>query len=106
MSRPSLPAFHEAARQAADVMARPEVATHWEDESALTLFTVAALAGHLLRGMTVVEQYLVGPEPDGAPVSAPAYFHALDVSPDITAPANEAIRARGADSAAGGPAVA
>src|SRR5579872_4496178 len=104
MLRPSVPAFLEAAGQAAAVLSRPEVATHWEDDSALALFTVAALAGHLLRGMTVVEQYLVGPEPEGEPMSAAAYFHVLGVSPDVTAPANEAIRARGAHSAAGGPA--
>ena len=105
MPPPSLPAFLDAAGQAADLLARREVAAHWEDDSALALFTVSALAGHLLRGMTVVEQYLQGPEPDGEPVSAAEYFHFLRVSADITAPANEAIRARGADTAAGGPTV-
>jgi Mycothiol maleylpyruvate isomerase N-terminal domain len=38
-------------------------------------------------------------------VSAAAYFHVLGVSADLTSPANEAIRARGAASASGGPAV-
>jgi hypothetical protein len=105
VSPSSLPAFLDAAGQATDLLGRPELSAHWEDDSALALFTVSALAGHLLRGMTVVEQYLEGPVPDGEPVSASAYFHILGVSGDVTAPANEAIRTRGAQTAAGGPTV-
>ena len=96
-------AFLDAAGAAAEVLAHPDVAAQWENDSTLSMFSVAALAGHLLRGITVVEQYLEGPEPDGQPVSAPEYFHVLGVSPDVSAPGNEAIRARGAQMAAGGP---
>jgi hypothetical protein len=96
-------AFLDAADAAAGVLARPEVAARWEDDSILAMFSVAALAGHLLRGITVVEQYLEGPVPDGQTVSGAEYFHVLGVSSDVGDPGNEAIRARGAQMAADGP---
>ena len=102
-ARFALTAFADASGAAAQLLAQPEVAERWQHDSALALFGVAALAGHLLRGMTVVESYLEGPEPDGEAVSAPEYFHVLGLSSDVTTSANEAIRARGADVAAHGP---
>jgi hypothetical protein len=65
---------------------------------------VAALAGHLSRGMTTVERYLDGPEPGEVGISAAGYFDTVIRSADINDPANQAIRDRGGEAAAGGPA--
>jgi hypothetical protein len=97
-------AFLDAADVAASVLASPEVARRWEEPSALRLFTVRGLAGHLLRGATTVEVYLDRPEPTGDPISAAEYYaRALPELPDITTPIHTAIRERGDEQAAGGP---
>ena len=97
-------AFLDAASTAVQLLERGELAERWQQDSVLPQFAVAALAGHLLRGMTTVEQYLDGPEPDGAGISAASYFHTVIRSADISDPAQQAIRGRGAEAAAGGPA--
>jgi hypothetical protein len=56
-------AFFDAASTAVQLPERPELAGHWTDGSVLQQFSVAGLAGHLVRGMTTVERYLDGPEP-------------------------------------------
>lgn len=96
-------AFLEAAAYSAELLRRPEVAARWTDPSVLAEFSVAGLAGHLLRGLKTVEGYLDQPEPDGEPISAGAYFHALAPPADIDAPTNRAIRERGDEAAAAGP---
>jgi len=100
----ALIAFLDAASTAVHVLERPELAERWRQDSVLPRFAVAALAGHLARGMTTVEQYLDGPEPDEAGISAARYFHTVIRSADISDPAHQAIRDRGADAAAAGPA--
>ena len=97
-------AFLDATATAQHLLERRELAERWGQDSVLPQFGVAALAGHLLRGMTTVEQYLDGPEPDEAGISAARYFHTVIRSADISDPAHQAIRNRGADAAAGGPA--
>jgi hypothetical protein len=97
-------AFLDAASTAVRLLERPELTERWQQDSVLAQFAVAALAGHLLRGMTTVEQYLDGPEPDGAGISAARYFHTVIRSADIDDAAHQAIRGRGAEAAAGGPA--
>ena len=92
----ALAAFLDAASTAMQLLERRELAERWQQDSVLPQFAVAALAGHLLRGMTTVEQYLDGPEPDEAGISAARYFHTVIRSADI--------RGRGAEAAAGGPA--
>jgi hypothetical protein len=96
-------AFLEAAAYSAELLSRPEVATRWTNPSVLAEFSVAGLAGHLLRGLKTVESYLDQPEPDGEPISAAAYFHALAPPADIDAPTNRTIRERGDEAAAAGP---
>lgn len=98
--------FLSAARRATELLGRRELAEHWGDESVLAEFSVAGLAGHLLRSIKTVELYLDGTEPDAGKetVSAPGYYAVLRLPPDITAPVNLAIRKRGEESAAGGPA--
>ena len=101
----ALAAFLDAASTTLALLERPELAERWRQDSVLPQFPVAALAGHLVRGMTTVEQYLDGPEPDEAGISAARYFHTVIRSADISDPAHRAIRDRGAEAAAGGPAV-
>ena len=100
----ALAAFLDAASTALHVLERPELAERWRQDSVLPQLGAAALAGHLVRGMTTVEQYLDGPEPAGAGFSAARYFHTVIRSADINDPAHQAIRDRGAEAAAGGPA--
>jgi hypothetical protein len=100
----ALAAFLDAASSAVDLLERPELAGRWRQDSVLPQFPVAALAGHLLRGMTTVGQYLDGPEPDEDGISAARYFLTVIRSADIDDAAHQAIRARGAEAAAGGPA--
>ena len=97
-------AFLDATSTAVRLLERRELAERWQQDSVLPQFTVAALAGHLLRGMTTVEQYLDGPEPAEAGISAARYFHTVIRSADIDDPAHQAIRGRGAEAAVGGPA--
>jgi len=101
----ALPAFLDAAATAVRLLERPELAGHWAGASVLPEFSVAGLAGHLLRGMSTVERYLGEPEPGEAGISAASYFDTVIRSADIGDPANRAIRARGEEAAAGGPAV-
>jgi len=100
------PAFLDAAATAACLLERPELAGHWAQGSVLREFSVAGLAGHLFRGMSTVERYLDEPEPEPseAGISAASYFDTVIRSADISDPANQAIRARGEEAAAGGPA--
>jgi hypothetical protein len=95
--------FGEAAAAAAGLLARPEVEQHWGEPSVLTQFPVSGLAGHLLRAMTTIETYL-GAAPAGEPVISAAEYFVRVASADIESPANQAIRARGEEMAAGGPA--
>jgi len=103
------PAFLDAAATAVRLLERPEVAGHWAGASVLREFSVAGLAGHLFRGMSTVGRYLDEPEPGAtaispAGISAASYFDTMIRSADISDPANRAIRARGEEAAAGGPA--
>lgn len=98
------PAFLDAAATAVRLLEQPELAGHWAGASVLPEFTVAGLAGHLFRGMSTVERYLDEPEPSQAGISAASYFDTVIRSADISDPANQAIRARGEEAAAGGPA--
>jgi uncharacterized protein (TIGR03083 family) len=100
----ALAAFLDAAATAVHLLERREVAAHWAQGSVLPQFSVAALAGHLSRGMTTVGRYLDGPEPPGAGISAGSYFHTVIRSADIGDPGNQAVRNRGEEAAAGGPA--
>ena len=98
----ALPAFLDAASTALHLLERPELAEHWSQDSVLQHFSVAALAGHLFRGMATVEHYLDGPEPHETGISAASYFHTVIRSADIDDPANEAVRTRGDEAAAAG----
>jgi uncharacterized protein (TIGR03083 family) len=100
----ALPAFLDAAATAVRLLERPELAGHWAEGSVLAEFSVAGLAGHLFRGMSTVERYLDEPEPGEAGISAASYVATVIRSADISDPAHQAIRARGEQTAAAGPA--
>jgi Mycothiol maleylpyruvate isomerase N-terminal domain len=100
---PAVSCFGEAAAAAAGLLARPEVEQHWGEPSVLAHFQVSGLAGHLLRAMTTIETYL-GSAPPGEPAISAAEYFVRIASSDIDSPANQAIRARGLEMAAGGPA--
>lgn len=96
--------WFEAADAARRVLAAPETRARWEEPSVLVEFTVRGLAGHLARAVVVVEEYLDGPEPEGRPMPAGAYFPTIVTTRDITDPLHARIRERGEANAAGGPA--
>jgi mycothiol maleylpyruvate isomerase-like protein len=83
----------------------PELEQRWHDPSALSLLTVAGLAGHLLRAVTSVEAYLERPEPTGEPpIGAARYFsQAVGDDDGLAGAFQTAIRQRGEEAAAGGP---
>jgi hypothetical protein len=100
---PTVSCFGEAAAAAAGLLARPEVEKHWSEPSVLAQFPVSGLAGHLLRAMTTIETYL-GPAPADEPAITAAQYFVRVASSDIDSPANQAIRTRGEEMAADGPA--
>jgi len=95
-------AFLDSATRATGFLARPEVARSWADPSVLADFSVSGLAGHLLRGIKTVETYLDGPEPVGEGLTAAGYYHAVGLTPDVAAPLNREVRARGEEAAVEG----
>jgi hypothetical protein len=107
--------FLEAVAAAVPLLEAPELSARWEEESALARFSVGGLAGHLLRATTSVEAYLDRPEPGAGEevLSVPAYYAAAVYSdigdapytgPDLDSDLHTAVRARGEEAAAGGPA--
>jgi Mycothiol maleylpyruvate isomerase N-terminal domain len=97
--------FLEAITAATPLVSSPALAARWEEPSALERFSLRGLAGHLLRAVTSVEVYLDRPEPppEGA-ISAAAYYSAAVSETDLAGELHTAIRQRGEDTAAGGPA--
>jgi hypothetical protein len=74
---------------------QPEMASRWRENSDFDAFPISALAGHLLRGIRIVELYLGGPAPNGEPLDAAMYFQALALTPDISSPLNREAREKG-----------
>ncbi|MGH9039370.1 MAG: maleylpyruvate isomerase N-terminal domain-containing protein [Acidimicrobiia bacterium] len=108
--------FLMAIAAAVPLFEAPELTARWDEESALSRWSVRGLAGHLLRATTSVEAYLDRPEPgpDEEVLSASAYYAAAIYSdigdapstgPDLDSGLHTAVRARGEDAAAGGPEV-
>lgn len=95
--------FLDTTSVAAELVASREVASRWDDASALAEWSVKGLAGHLVRATTSVEMYLdADPAPTGEVVT-PAAYYATAVEPsDIDSEENRAIRARGDEMAAAG----
>ena len=96
-------AFLDAAQGAVRLLGESSVVQRWDDESVLAEFSVAALAGHLLRSIKTVDLYLNAPAPDGERVTAAQYYLSFDITPDISSPLNRDVRKRGAEMSAAGP---
>lgn len=96
-------AFVDVQEVAVELVKAPEVAARWGEPSALAEWSVAGLAGHLVRATTAFEDYLeADPSPSGETVT-PAYYYATAADPsDVNTEENRAIRARGDATAAGG----
>lgn len=102
--------FLESALMARALLAHPEVASHWDDPSALSEMTVGALAGHLLRSVTTVSGYLTDPPIAGFEdlLDAPGYWLSIDGlsgvdGPDLESDLHRGIRSRAEVDAGAGP---
>jgi hypothetical protein len=88
----------DACRRAAELIARPAVAEHWDERSSLEGMTVGALAAHLVRAAGATIAYLDRPAGDGQLLDAVEYFHQA-----LVAPIHQRIREVSAEEAAPGP---
>lgn len=95
-------AFLDCSRTARELAATPDVARQWDEPSALELFSLRGLVGHLMRATATVEVYLAGDSPPDPGISAAAYYDAVLDTSDITAPTHVDVRAKGEDKAAAG----
>lgn len=91
----------EAVDAAAALIARDEVAAHWDEPSALHGMTIGALAAHLVRAAGATLAYLDRTDsttrPDDALLTPVTYFHA-----SIGSPIHERIKEVSASEAAAG----
>ena len=95
--------FLDALDRAISLVARPEVATRWDEPSALQEFTVRGLAGHAIgRTTAAVLEYLDAAEPPDESVIDAAKYYAAVMTPDIHDAGNTGVRERGEQFAAGG----
>lgn len=100
-----LAAFLEGAGVVCDALGSSSVAARWDAPSVLDGQSVGGLAGHLARGgVWVVGDYLAGPEPEAEPLFQSAAEYELVAVQHLDAAAHQAIRDRGAEVAAAGPA--
>jgi hypothetical protein len=89
--------FSRAARIVADLVGRPEVGEHWDDESACAGMTVGGLAHHLGdQAVLAVRLLEAGPAQEQAIALDEHYARAAWVREDLDGEANIAIR-RGSD---------
>lgn len=97
--------FLAAARVAADLATRPEVAARWADESACAGMTVGGLAHHLFRQATVTVRLLAAPPvADDELVSLLGHYErAAWVTAGPDAEVNVGVREGSNADAAGGP---
>jgi hypothetical protein len=93
---PARARYLAGARTALELLRATEVATRWDEASALAQLSVGDLAGHLAAsGVLLVETLLDGPDPAAPePVSAGAYFGAVEGTDDLDAQINVAVRER------------
>jgi hypothetical protein len=98
-------AYLLAASSAVALLREPVVALRWTEPSALADFTVGGLAAHLAAQVESVPARLAEPAPTTPPIDlAEHYSRAAWVGADLDDEANLAIRGRGEELAADGPA--
>ena len=96
-------AFLAASRGIRPVLEAPELAARWNEESALSGFSVRGLAGHLVRAVQGAVAYLAQDVPEGAePVAAPDYY--AQVLAALGEAGNKEVIVRGEENASSGPA--
>ncbi len=87
------------------LVAAPEVATAWDEPSALEEMTVGALTAHLVYAAGSVDSHLDRPWPEGAePIDVVAYYLGTLHGEKTSAAARQATAARDAERAWPGPA--
>ncbi|GIH06100.1 hypothetical protein Rhe02_41670 [Rhizocola hellebori] len=72
------PAYLAAAQAAATLLAQPAVAASWDQPSALELYAVSGLAGHLAGQIFFAGKALGLPEPDPEPIALLEYYDRVD----------------------------
>ncbi len=98
-------AYLGTATVVANLLRAPEVATSWSQPSALPDFGVSGLAGHLARSVTQVQRIVEDPPAGGEPIPVLDHFTRNPwVATEQDDPLHVAIRERGEDTAADGPA--
>ncbi len=96
--------FLDSLARTRPLLASDELTRAWDRPSLLAELSVAGLAGHLVRAAVSVERYLDADEPAATPIGPDDYYHVLALPPDPDHEMNRAIRDRGLDAAAAGPA--
>lgn len=96
----------DAGRAITPLLGDARVVDRWGEPSALPELTIGGLAGHLVRALETIEVYLDEPEPpDDGLVDASEYFAGGPSAPiDLDNPEQRAIRERGEQAGAVGPA--
>jgi hypothetical protein len=84
-----------ASATAREVLGHPEVARRWDEPSTLQSFSIRGLAGHLARAVGSTVAYLDRGDPDGAPITAAAYYAQAVETSDVDAALNVSVRERG-----------
>jgi Mycothiol maleylpyruvate isomerase N-terminal domain len=98
-------AYLSAARSAAELLHRPEVAAVWDKPSALTDFTVRGLAGHLAKQVFNVTRVLSADDPSSTPIGLlDHYARVAWIGADLDDPVNVSTREDGERIAVDGPA--
>lgn len=97
--------FLATSRGALELVASPEVAASWDEPSALYAWKVSGLTGHLVRATTSVAAYLDRDEPEGVVLGPGEYYARILDTADLESNLHAAIRQRGDEEAAEGPAV-
>lgn len=106
--RASVPTlFLELGDAVTELLAHPDVAKRWDEDSSLDGMTIGALAAHLGRAFTTAWFYMqADPCPAEDDIDASAYFHsAFDHPVEEVAELNASILQRSIDDADGGPVV-
>jgi uncharacterized protein (TIGR03083 family) len=92
--------FLGAAARVAPLLRAPELASRWTEPSALADFQNSGLAGHLARAVFNIERYLQAPVLAGVPMVDAVTYFGMASGPEV----DRAVRDRGEQDAAGGPA--
>ena len=96
--------FMSAARIAADLARRPEVAAHWAEESACAGMTVGGLAHHLVQQLTHAVRLIEAGPTDEEPIPLLEHYErAAWVTATLDDEVNVRIREDSDRDAAGGP---